>query len=74
MSELAQGYSERLQLKPGITGWAQVNGCRGEITSPRQLRRRIALDCYYIENWSPAMDVMIIFRTISLMIGDRHAY
>jgi exopolysaccharide biosynthesis polyprenyl glycosylphosphotransferase len=74
MQELASGYAERHQMKPGITGWAQVNGCRGELTDTRKLRRRVALDCHYIENWSFLGDIAIMLRTITLMLGDRHAY
>ena len=74
MHELAQGYAERHAMKPGITGWAQVNGCRGEVNDTRKLRRRVALDCSYIENWSLASDVAIIVQTTGLLLGDRHAY
>jgi putative colanic acid biosynthesis UDP-glucose lipid carrier transferase len=74
LHDLAQGYDERHQMKPGITGWAQVNGCRGEVDEARKLRRRVALDCYYIENWSLAIDISILFRTAALLFVDRHAY
>jgi lipopolysaccharide/colanic/teichoic acid biosynthesis glycosyltransferase len=74
MSNLASGYADRHQMKPGITGWAQVNGCRGALNDARKLRRRVALDCYYIDNWSLTMDMIILFRTASLVLRDRHAY
>ncbi len=74
MTDLAEGYNARHMMKPGITGWAQVNGCRGEIDSERKLRRRLALDCHYIENWSLRTDAWIIFRTAMLIVFDRHAY
>jgi len=74
LHELVDGYAQRYAIKPGITGWAQVNGCRGEIDSSRKLRRRVALDCHYIENWSLAADAWIIVRTASLFAFDRHAY
>lgn len=67
-------YASRHRIKPGITGWAQVNGCRGEVTSEARLRERVTLDCYYIENWSVALDVWIIFRTIGLALFDKDAY
>ncbi len=74
MTTLVQGYADRHAVKPGITGWAQVKGCRGELDHPRKLRRRVALDCHYIENWSLMTDVGIILRTVALLIRDRHAY
>jgi Undecaprenyl-phosphate glucose phosphotransferase len=74
VSELIANYCERYRVKPGITGWAQVNGCRGELDTVRKLRRRVALDCYYIDNWSVKMDVLIMARTLALLLVDRHAY
>jgi exopolysaccharide biosynthesis polyprenyl glycosylphosphotransferase len=74
LHEMVDGYAQRYAIKPGITGWAQVNGCRGEIDSSRKLRRRVALDCHYIENWSLAADAWILVRTASLFAFDRHAY
>jgi exopolysaccharide biosynthesis polyprenyl glycosylphosphotransferase len=74
MNEMAQGYAERHTVKPGITGWAQVNGCRGEVNDMRKLRRRVALDCHYIENWSFMTDLNIILRTTALLVSDNHAY
>jgi lipopolysaccharide/colanic/teichoic acid biosynthesis glycosyltransferase len=67
-------YASRHRIKPGITGWAQVNGCRGEVTTEAKLRERVTLDCYYIENWSIAIDAWIIFRTIGLALFDKDAY
>jgi Undecaprenyl-phosphate glucose phosphotransferase len=67
-------YASRHRIKPGITGWAQVNGCRGEVNTEAKLRQRVTLDCYYIENWSVALDAWIIFRTIGLALFDKDAY
>lgn len=67
-------YELRHRVKPGITGWAQVNGCRGELATTRAVKRRVALDCHYIDNWSIQLDARIILRTASLMLLDRHAY
>jgi Undecaprenyl-phosphate glucose phosphotransferase len=67
-------YASRHRIKPGITGWAQVNGCRGEVNTEAKLRQRVTLDCYYIENWSIALDAWIIFRTIGLALFDKEAY
>ncbi len=67
-------YRIRHRVKPGITGWAQINGCRGEVTTIGKLQRRIALDCEYIERCSVAMDGWILLRTITTMLFDKHAY
>jgi len=69
-----EGYDARHRLKPGITGWAQVNGSRGEVTGQRALRRRVALDCTYIQNWSLCLDTWIIIRTVMLIFRDKHAF
>lgn len=57
-------YARRHNVKPGITGWAQVNGLRGEIDSPEKIRARIEYDLYYIDNWSLILDIWIILRTV----------
>lgn len=68
-------YMVRHLLKPGITGWAQVNGYRGEITSYEKLQKRIEHDLWYLENWSLWLDIKIICRTaINAVIGDENAY
>lgn len=74
MTQVLNDYSARHRLKPGITGWAQVNGCRGEMNSHDKLRRRVALDCFYIDNWSLWLDVWIVLRTISLIVINSDAY
>ena len=74
MTEVLEGYAARHRLKPGITGWAQVNGCRGEVNSHDKLRRRVALDCYYIDNWSLSLDLWIIVRTMAALLFDADAY
>jgi len=68
-------YMVRHFVKPGLTGWAQVNGLRGATRSPEQMERRIHHDLYYIENWSFLFDLNIIGRTIKTMLrGDDNAY
>lgn len=67
-------YSARHKIKPGITGWAQVNGWRGELNSPEKLRRRIEHDLYYIEHWSLWFDLKILLRTPWSLIATRNAY
>ena len=62
-SQISKNYRVRALVKPGITGLAQVNGYRGEITDPEKLHRRVYWDLYYVSNWSLAMDVQVILRT-----------
>jgi putative colanic acid biosynthesis UDP-glucose lipid carrier transferase len=67
-------YQLRHLVKPGITGWAQVNGFRGETSGLRSLRKRVELDIWYIENWSFWLDIRIVLRSIWLMLkGDPRA-
>jgi putative colanic acid biosynthesis UDP-glucose lipid carrier transferase len=73
--DIVQNYMMRHLVKPGITGWAQVNGSRGEVQSPGEMRRRVAFDLWYIENWSFWLDCQIIFQTmVNLLKGDEKAY
>ena len=74
LRELLHTYDARHRLRPGITGWAQVRNCRGEITTVEKLRQRVFLDCDYINRWSLALDFWIIFKTILLVFNDRDAY
>jgi putative colanic acid biosynthesis UDP-glucose lipid carrier transferase len=71
---LIKGYMIRHKVKPGITGWAQVNGWRGETANVEQMRHRIELDIDYICNWSVWLDVKIVLRTIVLVFRDQNAY
>ncbi|MBD0374105.1 MAG: undecaprenyl-phosphate glucose phosphotransferase [Flavisolibacter sp.] len=74
-SKIVDDYMIRHFLKPGITGWAQVNGCRGEITLPSQIKKRVELDLNYLENWSLWLDIKIIFLTVyNIVKGDKQAY
>ena len=73
-SALIKGYMVRHLVKPGLTGWAQVNGYRGETNQPGQMEGRVEHDVYYIENWSMLLDQKIFFRTIFNMIhGEENA-
>ena len=73
--DLIDKYMVRHFCKPGITGWAQVMGYRGETTELWQMEERVEHDIWYIEHWSFALDLRIILRTISSMfIPDKHAY
>jgi Undecaprenyl-phosphate glucose phosphotransferase len=67
-------YDARHRMKPGITGWAQVNGWRGETDTVEQIRKRVEHDLYYIENWSLAFDLRIILRTILGGFTGRNAF
>jgi Undecaprenyl-phosphate glucose phosphotransferase len=67
-------YDARHRMKPGITGWAQVNGWRGETETIEQIRKRVEHDLYYIENWSIRLDLAIILRTIFGGFTGRYAY
>jgi len=73
--ETVHNYMLRHIVKPGITGWAQVNGHRGETKEPGQMQNRVNLDLWYIHNWSFWLDCQIIFQTIMNMVkGDKNAY
>ena len=67
--------AERGKVKPGLTGWAQVNGFRGEIKREDQLRKRIEHDIWYLEHWNPWLDIRIIFLTLYITFkGDKNAF
>ena len=66
-------YPIRHRVKPGITGWAQVNGWRGETTTIEQIRRRVEHDLYYIENWSLSFDLVILGRTVFAILSRANA-
>lgn len=72
--EITDVYLHRHRVKPGITGWSQVNGLRGATDTTEQLRRRIELDIYYIENWSLLLDLKIIFMTFKVVLRTTNAY
>ncbi len=67
-------YMLRHKVKPGITGWAQVNGYRGEIDTLDKMQRRVQMDLYYIENWSVWFDLRIIARTLMVGFSGKNAY
>ena len=75
-SALISNYMVRHLAKPGITGWAQINGCRGETKTLEEMADRVEHDIWYIENWSLLLDVEIFFKTIrQVMPGrDKQAY
>ena len=67
-------YSARFRAKPGLTGYAQVNGFRGEISDMRCMSDRVAADNSYIEQWSLALDLVILLKTVPLIFSDPNAY
>ena len=68
-------YMVRHFVKPGITGWAQVNGFRGETTGHEKMGKRIKLDVWYLENWTIIFDFFIILKTIgNVFKGDKNAH
>lgn len=69
-----KGYMLRHKVRPGITGWAQVNGWRGETDTPLKMRQRVKYDLEYIQKWSPWMDIKIVFSTVILLFRDENAY
>ena len=72
--EMIKAYMVRHKVKPGITGWAQVNGHRGETDTIEKMQARVEYDLEYLRNWSLGLDLQIIVRTIRLVFFDRHAY
>lgn len=72
--KLIKGYMLRHKVKPGITGWAQVNGLRGETETLDKMRARIQYDIDYMRNWSLVFDLMIIGKTLAVVWRDQNAY
>ncbi len=72
--EIVSEYAHRHRVKPGLTGWAQVNGYRGAVETPEDLRARVAYDLQYIDNWSLWLDIKIILRTVTVCVGHQNAY
>lgn len=72
--KLIKGYMIRHKVKPGITGWAQVNGCRGETKTVESMKNRIDFDLEYLKKWSLSLDIRIILKTVLLVFKDSKAY
>lgn len=74
-SKVVDEYMVRQFIKPGITGWAQINGYRGEITKPDEIKMRVRKDLWYLEHWSLWLDIQILFLTVYYVFkGDEKAY
>jgi len=72
--KLINGYMIRHKVRPGITGWAQVNGLRGETSTVDRMHRRVQYDLDYLKNWSLWLDLKILARTALTVVNDRNAY
>ena len=73
-ADVVDGYFARHRVKPGITGWAQINGWRGETDTQEKIQRRVEHDLDYIENWSLLFDLLILARTPFALIKSANAY
>ncbi len=72
--EVVDGYFGRHKVKPGVTGWAQIKGWRGEVDNEEKIRRRVEHDLYYIENWSILFDLYIVMVTPFKLLNSENAY
>lgn len=72
--QVVDGYFARHKVKPGITGWAQINGWRGETDTNEKIQRRVEHDLYYIENWSVLFDLQILLTTPFALLKTENAY
>lgn len=72
--EITDAYPQRHRVKPGITGWSQINGARGATDTVAQLQRRITLDLFYIDHWSPLLDLKILMRTFREVLRATNAF
>jgi putative colanic acid biosynthesis UDP-glucose lipid carrier transferase len=68
------GYMQRHLVKPGITGWAQVNGWRGETDTLEKMEKRVECDLYYIKNWSLHFDLIVVAKTVFSGFRSSNAY
>jgi putative colanic acid biosynthesis UDP-glucose lipid carrier transferase len=74
-SQLIDSFMVRHFLKPGITGWAQIKGLRGETKNTEDMLARVEADVWYLENWSFLLDLKIVFLTFTGSIkGDKNAF
>ena len=72
--DVVDGYFARHRVKPGVTGWAQINGWRGETDTEEKIHRRVEHDLYYIENWSATFDLYILLMTPFALLKSENAY
>jgi lipopolysaccharide/colanic/teichoic acid biosynthesis glycosyltransferase len=74
LKDVMAEYVVRHQVKPGITGWAQINGSRGELVTTEDLRRRVTFDLEYIQRWSLWLDIKIVVLTVLREVFSKHAF
>lgn len=72
--KVIKGYMLRHKVKPGITGWAQINGWRGETETLEKMQKRVECDLHYIRNWNIWLDIKIVFLTVFKVFTDKNAY
>lgn len=72
--KIIEGYMLRHKVRPGITGWAQINGFRGETDTVEKMQKRVEYDLEYIHNWSVCLDIKIIVKTAFISLFDKNAY
>ncbi len=72
--DVVDGYFARHKVKPGVTGYAQINGWRGEVDTPEKIQKRVECDVYYIENWSILFDLKILVQTPFRLLNTENAY
>ncbi len=73
-AEVDDRYAARHKVKPGITGWARVNGWRGETDTVDKIQQRVAHDLCYIDNWSIGLDLLILQKTAVILFTNKNAY
>jgi putative colanic acid biosynthesis UDP-glucose lipid carrier transferase len=71
--KVVSNYAFRHRMKPGITGWAQVHGCRGPTPTPRDIERRVEYDLWYVDNWTLGLDFSILIQTVIEVLRGRNA-
>ena len=71
---LISGYAQRQKVRPGITGWAQVSGWRGETDTLEKMQARVDHDLEYLKNWTIGLDLRIMLKTVKVMLGDSQAH
>jgi lipopolysaccharide/colanic/teichoic acid biosynthesis glycosyltransferase len=72
--EAVEEYLHRHRVRPGITGWAQVNGLRGEVDTLEKARARVVHDLYYIDHWSLWLDLKVLLMTVGILASRQNAY
>ena len=72
--KVIDSYMLRHKVRPGITGWAQIHGCRGETDTPEKMESRLRYDLEYINDWSLWLDVRILWKTLFVVLRDPNAY